>query len=70
MFGAASVTSSFGVSATVESGCLAIASPGSLASSDGVRVSATLAVAIAFVMSCRLVINWFLLLLAFRIFPI
>ncbi len=46
MFGAASVTSSFGVSATVESGCLAIASPGSLASSDGVRVSATPAVSV------------------------
>ena len=44
MLGAASVSSSFGVSATVESGCLAIASPGSLASSDGVRVSAAPAV--------------------------
>ena len=41
---AASVSSSFGVSATVASGCLTIASPGSLATSDGVRVSATPAV--------------------------
>ena len=44
LVGAASVSSSFGVSATVESGCLAIASPGSLASSDGVRMSAIPAV--------------------------
>jgi spore coat protein U-like protein len=41
---AASVSSSFGVSATVESGCQAIAYPGSLATSDGVRASATPAV--------------------------
>jgi len=43
---AASVGSSFGVSATVESGCVAIASPGSLAASDGIRVSATAAVSV------------------------
>jgi len=44
LLGAASVSSSFGVSATVESGCLAIASPGSLASSDGAKAGASPAV--------------------------
>jgi spore coat protein U-like protein len=44
MLGAASVSSSFGVSATVESGCLAIASSGSLPGSDGAKTGATPAV--------------------------
>ena len=44
MLCAASVSSSFGVSATVESGCLAIASSGSLPGSDGAKTGATPAV--------------------------
>src|ERR1017187_3081596 len=44
--GAASVSSSFGVSATVAGGCLAVATPGSFAAADSVRLSTTPAVSV------------------------
>ena len=46
LFGAASVSSSFGVSATVAGGCLAVATPVSFAATDGTRPGATPAVSV------------------------